>query len=192
VDQDALAYPETLLREWKRAAEESARVENHATAKDSAAPPATSIASLRDLILDTPAARFKKVFDQDDVMRFVCADDVQLAIVVDADGSPFEEPWIRCFPANGLPPTPAEKVAVRITYAAVTLANFSFLWLDGARYLLPLPPAPTDPERIIDEMQAALGRIVGQDRTCTFEDGMKRARIRIVPSHHTSLHEWLR
>lgn len=118
---------------------------------------------------------------------------MQLAIVVpDERGAAFDEDWIDVFPANRFPPKPARFAAVRVTYAGATLATFDFLHLDDGRYLLPLPPAPTGEDRMVDQMQAALGRIVSQGAMHTFEDGIRRAGIRIVTRHQTSKPEWMR
>jgi hypothetical protein len=91
-----------------------------------------------------------------------------------------------------LPPKPARHAAVLVTYAGQTLASFGFLSLDDGRYLLPIPPAPAHEDRIVDSIQAALGRIVGQGTMHGFEEGARRARMRIVPEHQSSKLDWLR
>lgn len=151
-----------------------------------------SIARIRDMILDAEPSSFKKVFG-DGETRYVHEHDVHLAIVVpDEHSGVFDEPWISVFPANAIPPKPAPLTKVQITYAGKTLARYSFLWLDGVRYLLPLPPAPAHEDRVVDAMQAALGRIVSQGVAYSFEAGIARARIRVVPVHHDSQTDWLR
>lgn len=152
-----------------------------------------TIPRVRDVILDNEPSSFKRAIGDGDAMRYVFDRDVQIAIVVsDEDADDFEEPWIYAFPANGLPERAARTRSVLITYAGQSLARFDFVLLDGARYLLPLPPAPADTDRVIDTMQHALARIVAQGIPWSYEDGLSTAKIRVVPRHSASQDAWLR
>jgi hypothetical protein len=149
-----------------------------------------SVAHVRDIILNNGPESFLKAYPGGGEIRFIYRHDVQLAVVIPGElGEEFEEDWIRVFPAHKIHPIPARRTEVSVVYGAQQLATFTFIGLDGSRYLLPMPAAADD--LVIDEFQAALGRIVGKGVQHEFDEGMRRTGMRIVPKHEDSLLEWL-
>lgn len=94
---------------------------------------------------------------------------------------PDVEPWLKRFPAHALSPNPASKQEVDIVYGSTRIETLTFVWVDGARHLLPMPLTAKD--LVVDQLQYQVGRLV-QNAAAErdFDHGFSRARFRVEPT----------
>ena len=88
----------------------------------------------------------------------------------------FDEPWVRRFPDPN-----ASRQIVYIEYDGARVHTAYFVWVDGARYLIPYPKSRNDLR--ISQAQYHLGSILGYPfRSYGFDEGLRRAGIAVDPA----------
>jgi hypothetical protein len=88
----------------------------------------------------------------------------------------FDEPWVRRFPDQS-----AWRQIVYVEYDGARVHTAYFVWVDGARYLIPYPNRQDDLR--ISQTQYQLGCILGHPfRSYSFDTGLRRAGIAVDPT----------
>lgn len=110
---------------------------------------------------------------------FLHRQDVKLRLIFDrSDGADrsFDEPWVREFQD----PTASRQV-VYVEYDGARVSTYYFVWVDGARYLLPYPKTRHDLR--ISSTQYRLGKILRHPlHSYSFDEDLSSARIVVDPS----------
>lgn len=114
---------------------------------------------------------------------FLHRHDVKLRLIFDrSDESDraFDEPWVREFPDPN-----ASRQIVYVEYDGARVRTFYFVWVDGARYLLPYPKSRNDLR--ISQAQYHVGTILSHPfHGYSFDDGLACARIAVDAGLDTS------
>lgn len=104
--------------------------------------------------------------------------DVKLRLVLDRELAydRFDEPWVWKFPNPS-----ASKQMVYLEYDGARVRSFYFVWVDGHRYLLPLPKAREDLR--VTKLQHHLALILGHPHYGYHVDqGLAKAGIAVDPT----------